>query len=89
MKDVVDEVILNHSATLDPKTGANDGYEYSVLLNNVWALVADDNLNSRGNYLYGRSCVRSEKSAIEETRCSPGAKTRRRQGRSPESTFKY
>jgi hypothetical protein len=50
-KDVVDEIILNHSCKLDPKTGANHGYEYSVLVNYFLALLANDDLNSRADYL--------------------------------------
>jgi predicted house-cleaning noncanonical NTP pyrophosphatase (MazG superfamily) len=51
MQDVVDEIILNHSSIVDTKARDKKGYEYSVLVNNVMAMLANDNLNARADYL--------------------------------------
>jgi predicted house-cleaning noncanonical NTP pyrophosphatase (MazG superfamily) len=50
-QDVVDEIILNHSSKVDTKARDKKGYEYSVLVNNVMAMLANDDLNAWANYL--------------------------------------
>ena len=51
-KDVVDEIILNHSSKLDTKARDKKGYEYSILVNNnVMSLLADKDLHERIEYI--------------------------------------
>jgi hypothetical protein len=51
MQDVVDEIILNHSSKMDTKARDKKGYEYCLLVNNVMAMLANDDLNARADYL--------------------------------------
>jgi hypothetical protein len=48
---VVDEIILNQSSNVDTKARDKKGYEYSILVNNVMAMLANDDLNERADYL--------------------------------------